>query len=53
MSPDANRLAVVAASIGAGFALAFGAVTANYAVLVVGVVLLILGPITYLARTRR
>jgi hypothetical protein len=53
MSPDTRRIAVIAATIGAGFALTYGAVTANYAVLVVGIVLLILGPVTYVARTRR
>jgi hypothetical protein len=45
-----NRLALVAAAAGSGFALAYGAVTGNAAILVVGVVLLVLGPLAYFAR---
>ena len=52
MNADQRRLAVMAGSIGSGFALAFGAVTGNAAVLVAGIVLLILGPIRTLARRR-
>jgi hypothetical protein len=46
------RLALVAASAGSGFALAYGAVTGNAAILVVGVVLLVLGPLAWFARRR-
>lgn len=53
MTTDSSRLALLAATIGAGFALAYGAVSGNSAVLVVGIVLLILGPIAYVARNRR
>jgi hypothetical protein len=45
-----NRLALVAAAAGSGFALAYGGVTGNAAILVVGVVLLVLGPLAYFAR---
>ena len=53
MNADRGRLALFAATMGAGFALAYGAVTNNAAVLVVGVVLLVLGPVAYFARGRR
>jgi hypothetical protein len=51
-SPDRTRLAFTAAAAGSGFALAYGAVTGNPAVLVTGVVLLVLGPLRYFARRR-
>jgi hypothetical protein len=51
-SPHRTRLAFTAAAAGSGFALAYGAVTGNAAVLVTGVVLLVLGPLRYFARRR-
>jgi multisubunit Na+/H+ antiporter MnhF subunit len=50
---DRDRLALATASVASGFALAFGAVTGNAAILVVGIVLLVIGPIRTIASSRR
>jgi hypothetical protein len=51
--PDRQTLIAMAVSVASGFAIAFGAVTENAAVLVAGIVLLVIGPIRTIARSRR
>jgi hypothetical protein len=50
---DRNSLVLIAASLGSGFAIAFGAVSGNAAVLVAGIVLLVIGPLRMIATPRR
>jgi uncharacterized membrane protein YgaE (UPF0421/DUF939 family) len=52
-SIERSELALIAASLGSGFAIAFGAVSGNFAILVAGIVLLVIGPLRTLSRRRR
>jgi hypothetical protein len=49
---DRNTLILLAGSIASGFAIAFGAVTENWGVLVAGIVLLVIGPVRTVAGSR-